>query len=514
MATGRPWVCNRDHSVLVATQTLKISGRFFGNQAPDSVFITSWPEIITPDDRAFTVQQRFIGKVVHGHFDVRLAHVPSNSFLSLGYAHDRTGHLIETVSMLQVQAGDSLAFEFTQKAARSMALVRAEPEWMISNIKGRGEAKYQCQLRLASRRPLIEANIAMETQKEYPDNSINSIKESLQKNEYILQHRTGMELAILDSFQHKLSISWFVQLRTELIARNVNECLRSLNGSLPSHLAGKYSDNADMGILARIFIDSVGHLFANTPIQAKLLSPDFAQLLVRKSILKSKITDTAFIASRVQDLIISDLSDNMRAKTLLAFLLDYGHIVPGTELTHFLQEDKRLIGESSYSTELDRYKSRTRANVAVENFSLPDSTGEQVRLSDFRNKVVFIDFWFVGCHGCSQYYQTVVSKVEDQFRKDTNVAFLTISINSDRNQWMSAVYSGRYTSPTIRNLYSPALGSDLPLIKNLYIESYPHPLLVGKDGRLFSNSIDELRGGGVAGLTAIINDALKANAQP
>jgi thiol-disulfide isomerase/thioredoxin len=116
-------------------------------------------------------------------------------------------------------------------------------------------------------------------------------------------------------------------------------------------------------------------------------------------------------------------------------------------------------------------------------FSLPDRSGKKVNLSDFKGKVVFIDFWFTGCGACTQYYQQVLSKVEEKF-ENRDIVFVTISSDVGKPLWEKSIQSGRYTSARAINLYTEGKGAQHPLIKNYNFNSYPAFLIIDREGKI------------------------------
>jgi thiol-disulfide isomerase/thioredoxin len=140
------------------------------------------------------------------------------------------------------------------------------------------------------------------------------------------------------------------------------------------------------------------------------------------------------------------------------------------------------------------------------NFVLEDTSGQIVKLQDFKKKVVFIDFWFTGCGACKTYYTKVLSKVEKEYEGNPNIVFVSISIDNDKKRWIKSIQEGKNTSIKFINLYTGGAGPDHPVISNYKVMAYPRPLLIGKDGNLYSASNKELRD--YASLVQVINKAL------
>jgi hypothetical protein len=129
-------------------------------------------------------------------------------------------------------------------------------------------------------------------------------------------------------------------------------------------------------------------------------------------------------------------------------------------------------------------------------FHLTGINGKEYQMSDFIGRVVFMDFWFTGCDGCSSYYQNELSNAERYFEDDSSVLFLSISIDRDRDKWLKSVNENTYSSPTAKNvvnLYTGGRGLSSPIISHYKILAYPRPLVISKDGRIFEKNQVDLR---------------------
>lgn len=114
-------------------------------------------------------------------------------------------------------------------------------------------------------------------------------------------------------------------------------------------------------------------------------------------------------------------------------------------------------------------------------FSLPDSTGKIYSLSDFKGKVLVIDFWFNGCVGCKQMVP-VLEELENEINNQS-IQFISIGIDK-RDSWLKGI--GRYSSPNSLQLFTEGRSSDHPMMKYLNIYSYPRIIVVDKDGEILS----------------------------
>lgn len=116
------------------------------------------------------------------------------------------------------------------------------------------------------------------------------------------------------------------------------------------------------------------------------------------------------------------------------------------------------------------------------NFKLEDQKGKQFELRQFLGKVVMMDFWFTGCGSCSDYFNHSLSKVEHVFKGDSNVVFISISADVNRNTWIKSIESGKYTSEYAINLYTGGKGFFHDVINEYKVSGCPLPVLIDKNG--------------------------------
>jgi cytochrome oxidase Cu insertion factor (SCO1/SenC/PrrC family) len=149
-------------------------------------------------------------------------------------------------------------------------------------------------------------------------------------------------------------------------------------------------------------------------------------------------------------------------------------------------------------------------NSPAYEFALPDTSGNIVKLSDFKGKVVFMDFWFNRCGACKEYYIYQLKGVEEKYRNNKDVVFVTVNIDVNKQVWLDGIYDNQHTSLDAINLYTEGLGADHPIIQNYKIIGYPRPILIDQSGKLFSVISKDLLNG--KKLAELIDELLKSQA--
>ena len=116
-------------------------------------------------------------------------------------------------------------------------------------------------------------------------------------------------------------------------------------------------------------------------------------------------------------------------------------------------------------------------------FSLTDTKGNIITEKNLIGKVIILDFWFTGCVGCIQ-MTPAMKKVEDHFANDSNVVFVKVSTDKDRQKWLSSIQTQQFISGSGLQLYTGGEGTSHDLIRKLYIGSYPTFYLINSLGKI------------------------------
>ncbi len=212
------------------------------------------------------------------------------------------------------------------------------------------------------------------------------------------------------------------------------------------------------------------------------LSPFYSSFVILNYTVNSFVlSDKLFSVDSLFKYICSKFSGVMREKLLTQILYDY-RISSMANYSELLDRGISKVNTPEFRTLLLSLKSTFGKGAAAYNFNLKDTSGKFIRLTDFKNKVMVMDFWFTGCGNC-RLLQPYLYKVERKF-EDDSVVFLSVCIDKERESWIRSIMGGQYTSPFTVNLYTNGNGEKNPIITKYKIDSYPTVLLIGKEGQI------------------------------
>jgi peroxiredoxin len=116
-----------------------------------------------------------------------------------------------------------------------------------------------------------------------------------------------------------------------------------------------------------------------------------------------------------------------------------------------------------------------RPRKAAPEFTLRDATGASVKLSDYKGKVVLLNFWATWCHGCQLEIPWFV-QFENKYRQD---GLAVIGVSMDDDGWKSV----KLFLEEKKLNYSVVIGSE-SLGKLYGLGAMPMTLLIDREGKI------------------------------
>ncbi len=147
-----------------------------------------------------------------------------------------------------------------------------------------------------------------------------------------------------------------------------------------------------------------------------------------------------------------------------------------------VEESDSVTEESTEASE--EQSDETTERVEAPDFTLTDQYGETHTLSDYKGKIVFLNFWATWCPPCKAelpYIQEIYE--EYQAMEDSDVVVLGVAFPGMGNEKDSAgiadfMEQNGYTYPVL-------MDTEGSLIMPYYITAYPTTFLIDKEGKVF-----------------------------
>ncbi|MEA5000846.1 MAG: TlpA disulfide reductase family protein [Endomicrobiaceae bacterium] len=118
--------------------------------------------------------------------------------------------------------------------------------------------------------------------------------------------------------------------------------------------------------------------------------------------------------------------------------------------------------------------------ASAPDFTLQDLNGQKVSLSDFKGKVVFVDFWASWCPPCRQSIPAV-EKLYEEYKDNGNIVFLGINLNEDKSSVSKFVEK--------QKIKYTVLMSDKKVISNYKISGIPAFFLIDQKGNMYNKYV-------------------------
>ncbi len=116
-------------------------------------------------------------------------------------------------------------------------------------------------------------------------------------------------------------------------------------------------------------------------------------------------------------------------------------------------------------------------------FEQKSPDGKDIKLSDFRGKVLLVDFWASWCGPCRRENPRLVATYNKY--KEEGFEILGVSLDRDRNRWIGAIEKDGLLWPQVSDL--KYWQNEVAVLYN--VKSIPHTILLNEDGKIIARNL-------------------------
>ncbi|NHA02505.1 TlpA family protein disulfide reductase [Mucilaginibacter sp. HC2] len=299
----------------------------------------------------------------------------------------------------------------------------------------------------------------------------------------------NVQLNILDNYKTKLSTKVFQLIKIDCWSQNnqrvIDQC------SVPFMIEGQ-ADFRDAA--KKIFFKYYSSYNTSPSDNDSLLlkSYNYCDFLIAKEVAFARLSKTE--NPKNDDVNFKKINDEINSHYRVGIIKDKIKLLAFLNIDRSKQGDfincideaidEAKVGRIQFA--LSQIKNANELGANAYPFKFPDKDGKEISLNNFKGKLIIIDFWFTGCHGCLGMAEALKPIIES-YKSNPHIAFVSISIDRDKNLWIKSLKEEMYSSKYEINLLEGMNGHS-SFVKNYNIDSYPTLLIISKQGKIITTS--------------------------
>lgn len=391
---------------------------------------------------------------------------------------------------------------FNSNANGQVAIQKELPaELQIAYLTGPGNLKQDIPIFISQETGVVMA-VQINSAKEQPIVKFNGTNGPLQSLPYQIQNFYSIP-------DHDLNNMDFAALKLALMKMDgqVNDLLRKSNIHKPAEVAllQRFAGILRMKIkyaYLNIYKGSVPDGFTSWYLQDENFKGKELGLICRQqstheynlAIIKGKaLLYPEQPEPGLWDLMLEDRNQILIKKEVIPTF--YAHFKAKgitTEITKMYKRIRQAVDSRAQIAELDKfykvYEELTPGRIAAD-FTLKDANGKDVRLSDFRGKMLVIDCWGTWCSGCLKLLPTF-REFAASYKDSTDIAFMTIALESQGDgTWRE--YLKEHDMEQEVNLILMRDSEQDKFFRNVYrMLSYPRYMVIDREGKFLDAHLE------------------------
>ena len=444
------------------------TGRLINSPVPiDTVYLDVLSEFGSGNGTV-KPERRYVAGAKNHQFSIRLPDRTAPFYISIiTNVRDNAGHTTLLVYQNFIVPGDSVHLSFDYKTKQA-------------HYSGRGAEKFNFMAAYLKRDTHLLDSLPHPAIDQRPVLYYDNL-------EFLL--RDGLEL--LESYRAQLDSKAYLQLKADLIGGHRSaqyELMHLINfgQSYPPPVARQVDS-----LFHSRFLQMPGESIDSAILKQSVYYGLYLMMKGR-SINEYLASHQQYRDQNELDVYQRDCSGPLLDKTVITRI--YHELAFNRLSDSMIQRALTIVRDPDYHQLIADIQKARGGNAAVTGFNFPDKDGKMMTLGAFKGKVIFLDMWFTGCEGCINVAQQL-PKVEEALKGDTNVVFLSLSIDKNKSKWLKSIDPNtkinnaytHFTTGGTKYFYTDGTGGQNEFVKRYNTtQSYPCIMVIGKNGKLYT----------------------------